>query len=157
MVCDRLVLDVLTGQVSRDYVCVVKAGVDFESTVNELKSYFGFFRLQRHVTCETILRFYLYDGPTNYVLCRTGVQRGLQVDCPEFMVFCLVTLHLEGIEVLGTPVGNDRFIKTFVTQNCLKIMEDIGKHDCLTDGFVHTHVLKFCENTHTQYISHRKH
>ncbi len=38
--------------------------------VYELKAYFGFFRLQR--TCETIPRFYTYDGTTNYVRCRTG-------------------------------------------------------------------------------------
>ena len=30
----------------------------------------------------------------------------------------------EDIEVLGSPVGIDRFIKTFVAQNCVKIMED---------------------------------
>jgi hypothetical protein len=31
-----------------------------ETTVHELKYYFGFFKLQR--PCETILRFYAYDG-----------------------------------------------------------------------------------------------
>jgi hypothetical protein len=41
-------------------------------------------------------------------------------------------LTTEGIEELGTPVGNDRFIQTFVDQNCLKIMGDIGKHASLT-------------------------
>jgi hypothetical protein len=50
-------------------------------------------------------------------------------------------------------VGNGRFIKTFVAQNCLKIMGDIGKHACLTDGFVHAQLLKFCRNTRTQFIS----
>jgi hypothetical protein len=59
----------------------------------------------------------------------------------------------EGIEVLGTPVGNDRFIQTFVAQNCLKIMGDIGKHACLTDGCVHAQLLKFCQNTRAQFIS----
>jgi hypothetical protein len=59
----------------------------------------------------------------------------------------------EGIEVLGTPVGNDRFIQTFVGQNCLKIMGDIGKHDCFSDGLVNTQLLKYCQNTHTQFIS----
>jgi hypothetical protein len=59
----------------------------------------------------------------------------------------------EGIEVLGTPVGNDRFIQTFIAQNCLKIMGDIGKHACLTDGFVHAQLLKLCQNTRTQFIS----
>ena len=39
------------------------------------------------------MRFYSYDGATNYVKCKTG---GLQGDPPEFMYFCLVTLHLWG-------------------------------------------------------------
>jgi hypothetical protein len=73
--CDRLVLDHLSDKVDRDYVCVINTDADFETTVHELKSYFGFFRLQR--TSETILRFYSYDGGTNYVRCRTC---GLQGD-----------------------------------------------------------------------------
>ena len=71
--------------------CDINIGEDFETTVHELRSYFGFFRLQR--TCETILRFYSYDGATNYIKCRTG---GIQGDRPEFMVFCFVTIHLWG-------------------------------------------------------------
>jgi hypothetical protein len=62
-------------------------------------------------------------------------------------------IHDRGYEVLGTPMGKDRFIQTFVAQNCLKIMGDIGKHACLTDGFVHAQLLKFCQNTRTQFIS----
>ena len=37
----------------------------------------------------------------------------------------------EGIEVLDTPVGTDRYIKTHVAQNCLRIMADITKHESL--------------------------
>ena len=62
---------------------------DFETAVYELKTYFGFFRLQR--TWETILHFYTYDGTTPIMS-----DGGLQGDSPEFMVFCLVTLHLWG-------------------------------------------------------------
>ena len=40
-----------------------------------------------------MLRFYSYDGVTNYIKCGTG---GLQGDSPEFMVFFLVTIHLWG-------------------------------------------------------------
>ena len=43
--------------------------------------------------CETILCFYPNVGTTNYVKCKTV---GLQGDPPEFIVFCLVTLHLWG-------------------------------------------------------------
>jgi hypothetical protein len=87
--CARLVLDVLSGKASRDYSCVIKVDEAFETTVHELRSYFGFSQLAR--TCESILRFYSYDGTTKYLKLKTG---GLQGDCPEFMIFCLVTLHL---------------------------------------------------------------
>ena len=87
--CARLVLDVLSGKASRDDAlgCVIKVDEEFETSVYELRVYFGFFKLT--LTCETILRFYSYDGTTNYVKCKTG---GVQVDPPEFMVFCLASL-----------------------------------------------------------------
>ena len=89
--CAILVLDVLSGKTSRDYACGIKVDEDFETAVHELRAYFGFFKLAR--TCESILRFYSYDGVTNYLKLKTG---GLQGDPPEFMVFCIVTLHLWG-------------------------------------------------------------
>jgi hypothetical protein len=87
----RLVLDVLSGKVSRDYVCGIKSGEDYETAVHELRAYFGFFKLE--LTCESTLRFFSYDGATNYLKLRTG---GLQGDPPEFMVYYLVTLHIWG-------------------------------------------------------------
>jgi hypothetical protein len=30
-----------------------------------------------------------------------------------------------GIEVLGTPIGTDTYIKDFVVQNSIKIMRDV--------------------------------
>jgi hypothetical protein len=92
--CARLVLDVLSGKASRDYACGIKVDEHFETAVCELRSYFGFFKLAR--SCETILRFYSYDGATNYVKCRTGGTPSPHVQSPEFMVFCLATLHLWG-------------------------------------------------------------
>ena len=68
--CVRLVLDVLSDKVSRDYVCVIKVDEEFETTVYELRTYFGFFKLTH--TCETILCYYSYDWTTNYVKCKTG-------------------------------------------------------------------------------------
>jgi hypothetical protein len=73
--CTRLVLDVLSDKASREYECGIKVDEDFETVVHELRTYFGFFKLVR--TCDSILRFYSYDGPTNYVKCKTG---GLQVE-----------------------------------------------------------------------------
>ena len=40
-----------------------------------------------------------------------------------------------------------------MSQNCLKIMVDITKHEPLDDGLVHFQLMKFCMNTRTQYIS----
>ena len=67
----RLVLDVPSGKVFRDFACVIKVDEDFETVdedfetaVYELR---GNFFLKRAHTCETILRFYSYDGATNYV------------------------------------------------------------------------------------------
>jgi hypothetical protein len=69
----------------------IQVDEDFETTVHELRTYFGFFKLAH--TCESILRFYSYNWTTNYLKLKTG---GLQGDPSKFMVFCLVTLHLWG-------------------------------------------------------------
>ncbi len=66
----RLVLDVLSGKASRDYECGIKSGEDFETAVHELRAYFRFFKMAR--TCESTLRFFSYDGATNYLKLRTG-------------------------------------------------------------------------------------
>ena len=49
--------------------------------VHELRAYFGFFKFAR--SCESILRFYSYNGATNYLKCKTG---GLQGD-PPFLLY----------------------------------------------------------------------
>ena len=54
--CARVVLDVLSDNVSRDYECVIKVDEEFETDVHE----------------QTILCHYSYDGTTNYVKCKTG-------------------------------------------------------------------------------------
>jgi hypothetical protein len=73
--CARLVLDVLSGKSSRDYSCGIKVDEVFETVVHELRAYFGFFKLAR--ACESVLRFYSYDGDTNYLKPKRG---GLQGD-----------------------------------------------------------------------------
>ena len=40
--CGRLVLDVLSDKVSRDYSCGIKVDEELETTVHELRVYFGF-------------------------------------------------------------------------------------------------------------------
>jgi hypothetical protein len=58
-----------------------------------------------------------------------------------------------GIEVLGTPIGIDTYIKDFVAQNRKKIMKDVDKLEPLTDGFTHFQLVQKTMNTHTQDMS----
>ncbi len=67
--------------------------------------------------------------------------------------FTFNMFSVEDIEILGAPIGTDIFIKDYLQNNCLKIINDVVKHDPLTDGFVHFQLIKFCVNTHTQYMS----
>ena len=55
---------------------------------------------------------------------------------------------VQGIEVLGTPLGTDVDIRDFVAQNC-KIIRDVKKIEPLTDGLAHFQMTKFCLNTQT--------
>ncbi len=58
-----------------------------------------------------------------------------------------------GIEVLGTPIDTDDYIKNFVAENCIKIMKDVEKLEPLTDTFTHFQLTKLTQNTRTQYMS----
>jgi hypothetical protein len=44
---------------------------------------------------------------------------------------------VQGIEVLGTPLGTDVYIRHFVAQNCMKIIRDVEKIEPLTDALAH--------------------
>jgi hypothetical protein len=84
---------------SRDYECGINVDDDFETTVYELKAYFGFFRIQH--TCETILRFYSYDGTTNYVRYRTGDFK--EID--QSLWYSVLVISISGVVFLGI-LGN---------------------------------------------------
>ena len=43
--------------------------------------------------------------------------------------FTLNIFSVQGIEVLGTPIGTDTYIKDYVGQNCVKIVRNMEKHD----------------------------
>ena len=57
---------------------------------------------------------------------------------------------VEGIEVLGTPIGTDNYIRNFVAQNCLKIVRDIEKLEPVSDGFAHFQLIQKTMNSRTQ-------
>jgi hypothetical protein len=60
---------------------------------------------------------------------------------------------VEGIEVFGTPIDTDSYIRNFVTKNCLKIVRDIEKLEPFTDGFTHFQLIQKTMNSRTQYMS----
>jgi hypothetical protein len=55
-----------------------------------------------------------------------------------------------GIEVLGTPIGTDAYIKDFVAHNCIKIIRDVEKLESLTDVFTYFQLVQKTMKTHTQ-------
>jgi hypothetical protein len=60
---------------------------------------------------------------------------------------------VQGIEVLGTPLDTDVYVRIFVDQNCIKITRDVEKLEPLTDGFIHFQLIHKTMNTHTQHMS----
>ena len=98
---------------------------------------------------------FLTKGPTaRHVFERT--QYFLQTD-PDLQViandFTPEMFTSTGIEVLGTPIGTDDYIKDFVAQNCVKIMRDVDKLESLTDGFTYFQLVQKTMSTCTQYMS----
>jgi hypothetical protein len=66
----------------------------------------------------------------NLIWARLRAQYFLQTD-PDLQVivndFTPEMFTTTGIEVLGTPIGSNEYIKDFVAQNCIKIMRDVDK------------------------------
>ncbi len=59
----------------------------------------------------------------------------------------------QDIEVLGTPLGTDVYVRDFVAQNCIMITRDVENLEPLTDGFTHFQMIQKTMNTRTQYMS----
>ncbi len=60
---------------------------------------------------------------------------------------------VQSIEVLGTLLVTDTYIKNFVTHNCIKIGRNVENLEPITDGFVSIQLVKFTMNTCAQYMS----
>ena len=60
---------------------------------------------------------------------------------------------VQGIKVLGTPLGTDVYVRDFVAQNYIKITRDVEKVEPLADGFTHFQLIQKTMNTSTQYMS----
>jgi hypothetical protein len=77
-----------------------------------------------------------------YVLQNDPELKGIKNDFTPDM------FSVQGIAVLGTPLGTEAFIKDFVTHICIKIARNVEKFEPITDGFVFHHLIKFCMNTY---------
>ncbi|MCG3769725.1 MAG: hypothetical protein JW384_00855 [Nitrosomonadaceae bacterium] len=89
---------------------------------------------------------HLYERAQHFLRTIPAIQHLAREFTPEMFT-------VEGIEVLGTPIGTDVYIRNFVAQNCLKIVRDIEKLEPLTDGFTHFQLILKTMNTRTQYTS----
>jgi len=85
-----LTLDILSGHVSRDYVCGLTIG-DVIPTCDNLSNLFGYFKAIR--TCEAKLRCFDWDGQVHIVKGKTGGQQG---DPLEMLIFNLTVHHIWG-------------------------------------------------------------
>ena len=59
----------------------------------------------------------------------------------------------EGFVGIGVPIGTDAFVQNFVAKTCRAIIDDVEKLDSIQDGFIHYHLLRFCQTTRLQYIN----
>ena len=60
---------------------------------------------------------------------------------------------VQDIEVQGTLLVTDVYVRNFVTQNCIKITRDVEKFEPLTDGFIHFQLIQKTMNTRIHYMS----
>jgi hypothetical protein len=89
---------------------------------------------------------HVYERAPHFVQNDPDLQ-GIANDFPQEM------FTVQGIEVLGTPLGTDVYVKNFVAQNCIKITRNVEKLEPLTDGFIHFQLIQKTMNTRTQYMS----
>ncbi len=59
----------------------------------------------------------------------------------------------EGFVGIGVSIGTHAFVQNFVAKTCRVIIDDVEKLDSIQDGFIHYHLLRFCQVTRLQYIN----
>jgi hypothetical protein len=59
----------------------------------------------------------------------------------------------DGFVGIGVSIGTDAFVRNFVAKTCRAIIDDVEKLDVIQDGFIHYHLLRFCQDTRLQYLN----
>jgi hypothetical protein len=88
-----------------------------------------------------------------------GVTQQAVFDADQKIIHATPSLHVlssfrpEGFVGIGVPIGTDAFVQNFVAKTCRAVIYDVKKLDSIQDGFVHYHLLRFCQATRLQYIN----
>jgi hypothetical protein len=179
--CVSLVLDDLSGKFSYDYECGIKVDEDFETTVHELRTYFGFLKLAlppgfmvfvwSHFTSSVRDRIFKnFSELRDLTYADDGNIICLLSQALKFTVVCKPVFKLDGnldfnmgkiIILTKEPTGRHVYERSkyflqndhFVTHNCIKIARNVEKLEPIIDCFVFLQLIKFCMNTCTQYVS----
>jgi hypothetical protein len=75
----------------------------------------------------------------------------LQVITNDFIPEKMITV--QGIEVMGTPLVTDFYVRNFCSQKYIKITRDVEMLEPLTDFFTHFQLIQKTMNKLTQYMS----
>jgi hypothetical protein len=105
---------------------------------------------------NTVKTMILAKGPTTrhvYERAQHFLQSDpdLQVIANDFIPEKMITV--QGIEVMGTPLVTDFYVRNFCSQNCIKITRDVEMLEPLTDFFTHFQLIQKTMNKLTQYMS----
>jgi hypothetical protein len=124
----------VTLQVLAELKTVFKEDADLEINVHKTVI------LPKGITQESV-----FDVAHN-ILTSTPVLTHLSADVT------LASFCPEGFVGIGLPIGTDAFVRSFQT-TCRDIIDDVEKLDVIQDGFIHFHLLRFCQVTRLQYIN----
>jgi len=65
-----------------------------------------------------------------------------------------VGVSTKGLRVAGVPIGDDACVTKFVAKKVEAVILDVGKIDhVLTDGMIHYHMMRFCQNTRPAFLA----
>jgi len=60
----------------------------------------------------------------------------------------------KGPRVAGVPIEDDEWVTKFVAEKVEAVIFDVGEIDhVLTDGMIHYHMMRFCQNTRPGFLA----
>ena len=65
----------------------------------------------------------------------------------------LDVIQVQGLCVVGTPVGASQYVREYVRNKCGTICKDVEKMRVFADPLIRYHILKFCMHTRLSFLS----